>query len=322
LDFELVAPDGSVVDLTSHQQSGSYPLNDDGTSAIPALNFAFQHPQQGAYKFRVSAPYHLSAVLDSPIPVQKNALGVLMIYNDSPVEIISRLSTYELEVGVDVGLVSQIVGDKNNLAPLVNSVDDARMAIIAPDGTERYVQMWDDGQHADGAANDGVYGGQFVPSEAGQYVWRAQLSGQHNGVRFQRSTQHLVRIASIDAVLGNAGTLYHDSGRIAVQIGVTPSSTTSSKRALTLHTYAELWQVGGAAVGWAMAALPVVANTLTLTCVHAISLRFLCHSTPTTHRRSPRAASTHAGLRAHRSTSPRSPPARRSLSCATSTFRR
>jgi hypothetical protein len=162
LTFELVAPDGSDVDLSKLASDGVWPLNDDGTSSIPARNFALSSPQVGIYKLLVSAPLRLAALLDSaPLPVQKNALGshtlvvsrrrssqspcllpgVLIVYNQSPVEIFSHLATYELEVGKPVGLVSRVSDKGSNVIdelpqPLLNVVDDAQMAIISPDGTE------------------------------------------------------------------------------------------------------------------------------------------------------------------------------------------
>jgi hypothetical protein len=61
---------------------------------------------------------------------------------------------------------------------MVDAVTEAEMAILNPDGTEHSIAMYDDGQHNDLAANDGIYGATFVPTQSGDYVWRAEVRGE------------------------------------------------------------------------------------------------------------------------------------------------
>jgi hypothetical protein len=76
------------------------------------------------------------------------------------------------------------------------------MVVIAPDGVESQYDMHDDGLHGDALANDGVFAATFVPAAAGAFVWFAHVHDTTPaGVPFQRTTEHLVRIASVDAEL-------------------------------------------------------------------------------------------------------------------------
>ena len=43
--IELVAPDGSQVDLAALHSSGTYPLSDDGSVELPANNYEIKSPQ-------------------------------------------------------------------------------------------------------------------------------------------------------------------------------------------------------------------------------------------------------------------------------------
>jgi hypothetical protein len=79
LTFKLVDPNGSVVDLSKIQSTGTYPLNDDGTHAVPTLNLQLLKPIQGEYVLTVTSPL----LLASPVPVQRHMLGVAIVYNDS-----------------------------------------------------------------------------------------------------------------------------------------------------------------------------------------------------------------------------------------------
>ena len=49
------------------------------------------------------------------------------------------------------------------------------------------LEMFDDGAHADGAANDGVYGNSFVPTKPGVYAAAIRADGTHQGNTFARS---------------------------------------------------------------------------------------------------------------------------------------
>jgi hypothetical protein len=249
LRFELIDPNGQIIDLDQFMTNGSYPLNDDGTSSINTVNFQLP-PVQGAYQLTVSS----FETENHPV-----SLGVAIVYNDSPIEIFSHLTSYELDVGKPVGLVARVSNTPTE--NLIGVVDQAEMAIIDPDGFEHWIPMHDDGLHNDGVANDGVYGATFVPTKSGNYVWRAELSGQIAGVAFQRSTQHLVRVATVDAILSGTGTLSVEANRVTVAIDVKiPSDALLSE----FHTYAELWTTTGIPIGWAMATTEVIENQVKL----------------------------------------------------------
>ena len=57
-------------------------------------------------------------------------------------------------------------------------VSSAQLEVVYPDGSIHITDMHDDGLHADANAEDGVYGGDFFPEEAGYYLVQAVLKGE------------------------------------------------------------------------------------------------------------------------------------------------
>ena len=185
--------------------------------------------------------------------------------------IVTHLSTYSLEVGKPVGLVTRAVDAKtlvaaraNNTMPsaLRSTVAHAEMIVLSPDGSETELRMHDDGLHNDVAAGDGVFGATFVPHEAGSYVWRAQISGSANGAAFQRSTQHYVRVAREVAALNGRAELSMKKNRLVASIGADVHGKSSAP--VRVHAYAELWR-GGKGVAWAMSIVNIVNGAVELT---------------------------------------------------------
>jgi hypothetical protein len=249
--------------------TGKFPINDDGTVAIDARNLQVPKPQIGVYRLRVTAlatSELLAATLDASKP-----FAALLVYNESPVSIVTHLASYDLDVGKPVGLVTRAVDARSLAAARANAtlpralrsaVTHAEMIVIAPDGSERELTMHDDGLHNDLAAHDGVFGATFTPSSSGGFVLRAQISGANAGRAFQRSTQHYVRVARVDAELSGTATLGMQQqqsrlvAKIDVKLNKQRAAAATSGAPLRLHAYAELWR-GGKGVAWAMSAVDV-----------------------------------------------------------------
>lgn len=73
--------------------------------------------------------------------------------------IFSHLSTYELEVGQTIGVVSMILDSsqpgnfsRRGYANRRDVIAEAVMEVILPDGTEEDITMHDDGLHMDGVS--------------------------------------------------------------------------------------------------------------------------------------------------------------------------
>jgi hypothetical protein len=261
LTLSLTAPDGTNVDLSSLAHPGSWPVNDDGSVEIAAHNYRIPNPQLGSYAVRVEL---VDSVLRATPGAHTagQAIGLFVATYASPVSIVSYLNTYELEVGRSVGLVTRVADDvawtRASAQPPAalpsGTIDVAYMVVVDPNGVQTDYVMHDDGLHDDELANDGIYGATFIPSTAGRYVWFAHVFGTNQGVRFQRTTEHLVRVASVDAELTGKATLSSSGGRVTASIGVQSTSTKTTSSEPLLSIYAELWTVAGTAIGWAATA--------------------------------------------------------------------
>ena len=104
----------------------------------------------------------------------------------------------------------------------------------------------------------------------GNYIWYAQLDGRTpDGVRFQRTTEHLVRIASLDAELSGRAKLHTRRARLVASIGVELAGDAAAAAAaagdeLRVLAYAELWTASGAPVAWASAECAVAGGAVEL----------------------------------------------------------
>jgi hypothetical protein len=54
--------------------------------------------------------------------------------------------------------------------------------------------MFDDGNHNDAAADDGIFGGAFVPTQAGKFV--AQITAKGTGLSYKKLSFFNMRISS------------------------------------------------------------------------------------------------------------------------------
>jgi hypothetical protein len=147
----------------------------------------------------------------------------------------------------------------NDTADVGATIFEAHMGILSPDGIETAVLMHDDGRHGDLLANDGVFGGQMMPSKPGSYKIEALISGRtEDGRVFQRSTQHVIDV--IDdriefdghAVAIPLGEQDHSSARVrsSLLFGVAVEQPTSGS-SMSIYTrpyraYAEVWATDSA----------------------------------------------------------------------------
>lgn len=132
-------------------------------------------------------------MVDVTLRADQAGQGFLLFGNDSDSLQYTYLSTHNLLVGSQVGLVTYgYVGAKGEVLPEVASemVDQATAYVTLPDGKEVALAMFDDGQHADGLANDGVWGTWVDLDAVGNYVARVEVAGQTaNGRSFLRTSQ-------------------------------------------------------------------------------------------------------------------------------------
>jgi formylglycine-generating enzyme required for sulfatase activity len=79
--------------------------------------------------------------------------------------------------------------------------------IIRPDGTAEIVNLFDDGNHGDAAANDGIYGVNYSnTSQGGMYGVTFTATGTYNTENYTRNASGVFSIAPASASLGSTYT--------------------------------------------------------------------------------------------------------------------
>ena len=94
--------------------------------------------------------------------------------------------------GFEQGKEASVLSQGTAIGSLVQS---ASLRVTAPDGSITTAALFDDGLHGDGKAADGVFGGDFLATQAGEYNVQVIAQGQTpTGAPFLRTTEHLVPV--------------------------------------------------------------------------------------------------------------------------------
>lgn len=173
--------------------------------------------------------------------------GYLIVGADSPYRLYTHLANYNLSVGQHIGLVAYAY-DRNAVSneapePLTNVLHNVSARVKMPGGQELTVTLSDDGRHNDGAAHDGVFGGDFVAPVAGAY--QAQVLAQGvtpEGQAFLRTSQHLFPVIAAKAELGAQATA-NASDDVRLQIHIPARGLADGA---VVRGYAEVWGVNAA----------------------------------------------------------------------------
>lgn len=265
----LFAPQGTKWDLAIRSPSGDTQraaelLAKDSRAAafgaelaaVPGDYFAFDNIENGDWELQLESS---SNRVDS---------GFLLVEGDSTTRLVSYAAHRRQLVGESIGLIAQLSaedGEKVVLANDAGEVIDASLRVTAPNGGVNHHPMFDDGQHADGAAGDGIFGGSFQASSEGS--WQAQVSVRgigRDGQTLLRSAEHLIPVVVPSLQL--TATPYAaavGNSRLAIAIPVSDSKSGGHYRA-----YAEVWGRDShgrqAPVAWVGGMVAVEAGKLSL----------------------------------------------------------
>lgn len=190
----------------------------------PADYYKFAELPQGQWTFAI----------DAANPKQKE--GFLMIGSDSPQRILSYQASGKQIAGQRIGFATYGYSEDESAA----RVNSASLRVTAPDNQSVVsYPMYDDGLHSDGRANDGVFGGDFLASEAGNYNVQVVVTGEGiNNQSFIRTTEHLVPVIDSDLNLSTSAayTTELNDNRLMINLGVETYND-----AAKYHVYAEVW---------------------------------------------------------------------------------
>jgi len=168
---------------------------------------------------------------------RSNSGGFLVAASESPLRLYSYLNTLETVRGGNIGLVASLL-DIESEAAFAGRIIEASVRIETPNGKIIETRMFDDGSHADQLAGDGVFGGAFMPAQAGKFIAQITTKGTTaNGESFIRTAEHFVDVAqnrvSFD---GNAFVKAIDDTRFQIDL---PARNLRAGQKVIAH--AEVW---------------------------------------------------------------------------------
>jgi hypothetical protein len=169
--------------------------------------------------------------------------GFLLIEGDAGTELASQLAHRRQHVGEQIGVLAQLTATDADEKVLFGGdagrIEQASLRVTAPDGSERYEAMHDDGLHGDGLAGDGVFGGDFLAAQGGKYLAQVLVHGSNReGGAIVRSAEHVVPVidASLDLDGSVASGKAAGASRLSIEIPVA-----ASKKGQHYRAYAEVW---------------------------------------------------------------------------------
>ncbi len=199
---------------------------------FPGEQFTLDGVANGRWKLT------LRAAADAP------SEGYLLLEGDPTTELASYATHRRHLVGERIGFAallthSDVDGKSIALGRDAGEIRDALLQVTAPDGTVATYPMFDDGKHGDGAAGDGVYGGEFVAHGSGQHLAQVRVDGiDVRGQAVVRTAEHVVPVvpASISLRQAKANGRAGEPGRFAIELPVAASRHAGHYRA-----FAEVW---------------------------------------------------------------------------------
>lgn len=239
----VFAPAGEGWEMTAQLPNGRFATTTSTQAAefglagqtFPAQLYTYKNATAGEWRVTISAV--------SP----KSTQGYLMLSTQSQTQLYTHLSSYNLRVGEQVGLATYaydaaVDSGSSAPAPLTGVIQQATATFTTPDGSKTAVSMFDDGLHADGAANDGVFGGQLTATAAGQYTAQVSVTGENAGSEFVRTSEHIFPVITPSLSLNSGVIRAVDDGNGRLQFSL--RATSLAALPATVQVSAELWGAG------------------------------------------------------------------------------
>lgn len=225
LGLTLVNPNGRVIDPQTAVSDPTirYGKFDGGLGLL--ATYVLQAPLPGTWHYRIVAE-----------DGGETAVYRLVRLSATPLVVSSSVPQW-LPASSMVPIVATVRYDDSQ--PVLGSTVVAEVA--RPDGGRQSLVLLDDGKHGDGAANDGVYGGDFGPAAGGSYGVLLRAQGSFADKPYQRTTTAVFTIAPATANLtGSQADVGLREGvlltKLAVDVGV--AVVQSSRLTLTADLYA------------------------------------------------------------------------------------
>ncbi len=170
--------------------------------------------------------------------------GFVLVEGQSDTQLVSYQTHTKQLVGERIGFVASLYGETENgevlYAKAAGRVGSASLRVTTPSGEVQNLPMFDDGQHSDGAAGDGIWGGDFLADKAGQYLAQVTVRGSNReGRPVVRSAEHPLPIVERSLSLAGtkaAATTIAEGNRLSLNVPVAAEKSGQHYRG-----YAEVW---------------------------------------------------------------------------------
>ncbi len=232
-DVALSGPSGQKLRATDTAKSAKASSFGMGEAQVPAQMYSFDNLASGSWQISLEGN------------AKAASQGYLLIEGSASTELASYPTHTRQLVGQVMGLTAQLTAiapsEKAITGAGAGRIERAEMEVTSPSGKTHRVAMFDDGQHEDGAAGDGIFGAAFTASEAGSHVAQVIVEGvDRHGNRVLRTAEHLM--AFVKPTLSLAGSratavaAKSATPRLTINIPVT-----APKNASHYRSYAEVW---------------------------------------------------------------------------------
>lgn len=195
-----------------------------GDERIPAEVFTFRAAASGVLRVEINTKGSAAG-------------GFLVAASESPLRLYSYVNTLETVRENKIGLIASLF-DESDKAIFAGRISEAVARIETPNGKSVEARMFDDGNHGDGLAGDGVFGGSFVPYQTGKFVAQIIARGTNaGGEAFIRTGEHLIDVAASRARFDDAAFIKPvDDLRLQINL---PTQNLSVGQKIVAH--AEVW---------------------------------------------------------------------------------
>lgn len=171
--------------------------------------------------------------------------GYLLLEGDPKTKLASwRQDRQQQVLGQSIALNAVLSGtgddDTATLADSAGTISSATLRVIAPDGSVTTQAMADDGQHDDGAADDGVFGGLLTPDSTGTWLAQVIIEGTDaDGQPIARSAEHVIAVINTKMQLGSTSVIGDalDTTRASLPLQISASGDTPDH----YRVFAEVW---------------------------------------------------------------------------------
>ncbi|MBX3692840.1 choice-of-anchor X domain-containing protein [Dokdonella sp.] len=181
--------------------------------------------------------------------------GFILVEGDAATELASYQTHTRQLVGERLGLTALLTASTDadvRVGRKAGRITEAFIRVTAPDGSVSQHPMFDDGRHDDGRAGDGLFGGDFPATSAGNYVAQVEARGSNrHGRAFVRTAEHLIPVVdrSLDLISTQASAVAGEVNRLSIRVPVAAHKAGQHYRAI-----GEVWGTDGndrpVAVAW------------------------------------------------------------------------